>query len=166
VEATGAPIMQVSASSFAQKITLSEKKVPIQKVFDKIRIQTNYDFLFSDDILKDAKPITIEVKDADLKTVLNKIFDGQPLEYSIEDKSIVVSKKEKSFIDKMIARFQEIDARGKIVDETALHVTSVFTKKGEHAVLDHIADADEEVLVALGYKQEFKRSVAHYFLAL
>lgn len=44
------------------------------------------------------------------------------------------------------------------VDETALHVTSVFTKKGEHAVLDHTADADEEVLVALGYKQEFKRS--------
>jgi hypothetical protein len=46
------------------------------------------------------------------------------------------------------------------VDETALHVTSVFTKKGEHAVIDHQADADEEVLVALGYKQEFKRSVA------
>lgn len=43
------------------------------------------------------------------------------------------------------------------VDETALNVTSVFTKKGEHAVLDHVADADEEVLVALGYKQEFKR---------
>ena len=47
------------------------------------------------------------------------------------------------------------------IDETALHVTSIFTKRGEHAVLDHTADADEEVLVALGYKQEFKRSVAH-----
>jgi len=43
------------------------------------------------------------------------------------------------------------------VDKTALHITSVFTKKCEHAVLDHTADADEEVLVALGYKQEFKR---------
>ena len=51
------------------------------------------------------------------------------------------------------------------IDETALHVTSIFTKKGEHAVLDHTADADEKVLVALGYKQEFKRSVAHnYFI--
>jgi hypothetical protein len=45
------------------------------------------------------------------------------------------------------------------VDETKLHVTSVFAKRGEHAVLDHIADADEEILVALGYKQEFKRHV-------
>jgi hypothetical protein len=27
------------------------------------------------------------------------------------------------------------------------------------AVIDHVADSDEEVLVALGYKQEFRRSV-------
>lgn len=43
------------------------------------------------------------------------------------------------------------------LDESALHVTSVFQGTGDHAVLDHIADKDEEILVALGYKQEFKR---------
>ena len=43
------------------------------------------------------------------------------------------------------------------VDEGKLHVTSIFQKTGDHAVLDHTADSDEEVLVALGYKQEFKR---------
>ncbi|MCJ1403830.1 hypothetical protein MMC11_007053 [Xylographa trunciseda] len=47
--------------------------------------------------------------------------------------------------------------RRRTVDEGTLHVTSVFQKTGDHAVLDHIPDADEEVLVALGYKQEFKR---------
>ncbi|MCJ1316815.1 hypothetical protein MMC15_002136 [Xylographa vitiligo] len=47
--------------------------------------------------------------------------------------------------------------RRRTVDEGTLHVTSVFQKTGDHAVLDHVADADEEVLVALGYKQEFKR---------
>lgn len=45
------------------------------------------------------------------------------------------------------------------IDERALHVTSIFTKTGDHAVLNHTADADEEVLVALGYKQEFKRYI-------
>ena len=45
------------------------------------------------------------------------------------------------------------------MDEGALHVTSVFAKTGGHAVLDHVADEDEETLVALGYKQEFKRFV-------
>jgi len=43
------------------------------------------------------------------------------------------------------------------VDESQLHVTSVFAKTGEHAILDHEADEDEQILVSLGYKQEFKR---------
>ena len=43
------------------------------------------------------------------------------------------------------------------VDENVLKVTSLFAGTGEHAVINHPADADEEVLVALGYKQEFKR---------
>lgn len=47
--------------------------------------------------------------------------------------------------------------RERAVDERAMHVTSVFQKTGDHAVLDHEADSDEEVLLALGYKQEFKR---------
>lgn len=44
------------------------------------------------------------------------------------------------------------------VDEGGLHVTSIFQSSGgDHAVIDHDADADEQVLVALGYKQEMKR---------
>ncbi len=43
------------------------------------------------------------------------------------------------------------------VDESALGVTSIFQKNNDHAVVDHDMDADEEVLVSLGYKQEFKR---------
>lgn len=46
------------------------------------------------------------------------------------------------------------------IDESTLHVTSIFQKTGEHAVIDHDADTDEEILVALGYKQEFKRELS------
>ena len=52
---------------------------------------------------------------------------------------------------------EEVRQRKYTVEETALGVTSIFQETGEHAVLDHTADANEEVLVALGYKQEFKR---------
>jgi len=45
----------------------------------------------------------------------------------------------------------------RVVDDHTLQVTSIFQKTGDHAVLDHVADSDEEVLTALGYKQEFKR---------
>jgi len=47
--------------------------------------------------------------------------------------------------------------KNRTVDESTLHVTSIFQRTGDHAVIDHVADSDEEILVALGYKQEFKR---------
>ena len=47
-----------------------------------------------------------------------------------------------------------------VVDESKLGVTSIFQRTGDHAVIDHQADKDEEVLVALGYKQEFKRDLS------
>jgi hypothetical protein len=43
------------------------------------------------------------------------------------------------------------------VDANALKVTSIFQKTGDQAVINHVADSDEETLTALGYKQEFKR---------
>jgi amino acid transporter len=56
--------------------------------------------------------------------------------------------------------FQIIDMDSKhdrVIDEQDLHVTSIFQRTGDHAILDHDVDRDEEVLLALGYKQEFKR---------
>jgi hypothetical protein len=45
-------ILQVSASTFAQRVTLSEKNTPLNKVFEKISDQTGYDFLISTETLK------------------------------------------------------------------------------------------------------------------
>jgi len=45
----------------------------------------------------------------------------------------------------------------RVINSEALRITSVLQGTGENAILDHAADSDEEVLVALGYKQEFRR---------
>jgi TonB-linked SusC/RagA family outer membrane protein len=88
-----ASILQVSASTYGQKITLSEKNAPLTRVFSKIRSQSGYDFLFTRSILKDAKAVDIDVENADLNQVLGRIFEGQPLSYIIEDKSVIISRK-------------------------------------------------------------------------
>ncbi|WP_285009398.1 SusC/RagA family TonB-linked outer membrane protein [Pedobacter faecalis] len=110
-------ILQVSAAGYAQKISLSKKSAPLIGVFNDIRNQSGYDFVFTTALLESAKPVSINVKNTELKEVLDKIFENQPLTYTIEDKTVVVSKKESSLLDKVIARFQAIDVRGKVVDE-------------------------------------------------
>ena len=57
-----AAILHVSASSLAQKVSLTEKNVPLPVIFEKIHDQTGYDFLFTGSDLRNAKPITINVK--------------------------------------------------------------------------------------------------------
>ncbi|KAF7916404.1 uncharacterized protein EAE98_010704 [Botrytis deweyae] len=46
------------------------------------------------------------------------------------------------------------------VDENTLHITSIFQNTGDDAVINHLVDTGEEILVSLGYKQEFKRELS------
>lgn len=85
--------MQVSAAGYAQKITMSQKNAPIEQVLKEIKNQTGYLFFYNQDWLKQAKGVDIHVKNASLEKVLNICFDGQPLAYSIVDKTIILSKR-------------------------------------------------------------------------
>lgn len=114
-------ILHVSASSLAQKVTLSAKKQPLGKVFEQISNQTGYDFAYTTRTLKDANPVNIEVVNKELPEVLKMIFAGQPLEYSIEDKTVVINEKEKSFTDNLKALIKPIEQTSiidlKVTDE-------------------------------------------------
>lgn len=147
-------ILHVSASSLAQKVTLSAKKQPLGKVFEQISNQTGYDFAYTTRTLKDANPVNIEVVNKELPEVLKMIFAGQPLEYSIEDKTVVINEKEKSFIDNLKAQIKPVqlidlkvtDQRGKPLPGVSIRVKNTkfsFTtnEKGEFKFVNTIQDA-------------------------
>jgi TonB-linked SusC/RagA family outer membrane protein len=110
-------ILQVSASSFGQKVTLRENNVRIVDVFNKIRLQTGHDFLISASNLKLAGSVSITVKDTDLKDVLNYILKGKPLTYQISGASVIITAKEKSFLDRTLEALTRIDVRGHVLNE-------------------------------------------------
>lgn len=110
-------ILQVSASSYAQKITLFERNTPLAKVFDKIRFQTGADFVFTTSTMKNARPVDIDLKNADLKEVLRQVFAGQPLDYSVNGKSIIISPKSKSLLNRIADVFNAIEIKGRVIDE-------------------------------------------------
>jgi len=154
-----AAIMQVSASSVAQKITLREKNAPLVKIFERISEQSGYDFMFSTTTLKGAKNVTINVSNAELKDVLQTIFKDQPLEYEIDAKAVVVSKKETSFLDNIIARFQAMDVRGRVVDEKGIGLPGATVKvksTGKGVLTDRKGDfylkgVDENELLLISF---------------
>ena len=112
-----ASILQVSAASYAQKISLAEKQVSVQLIFKKIREQSGYDFFFDRNLIKQAGPVSINVKNASLDQVLRLCFDHSPLTYTIGDKVVVIKGKEKNIVDKVSGYFSSITVTGTVLDE-------------------------------------------------
>lgn len=112
-----AVIMQVSAGSFAQRITLSEKNSSLISVFDKIGKQSGFDFIVTSDLLKQARPVSIKAVNEDMQVVLEQIFSNQPLRFSIKGKIVVVSKKETSLVDALLNYISAYKLSGIVVNE-------------------------------------------------
>lgn len=110
-------IMQVSAGSFAQRISLSEKNASLVTIFNKINQQTGFDFIVTSDMLKQAKPVNINVNNGQLTAVLENIFQGQDLNFSIRGKIVVVSRKEKPTITAIIDFLSAYTIRGVVLNE-------------------------------------------------
>jgi TonB-linked SusC/RagA family outer membrane protein len=132
-----ATIMQASAvTGYGQKVTISKTNVSILDVFVEINKQTGYNFLYTNPVIKDAKPISLNVKDKELDEVLNLCFINQPFTYSIENKSIIVKEKESSFLDRIVATMKGIDASGKVLDAENRPIPGVSVKvKGTKKVV-------------------------------
>src|SRR6185312_505593 len=82
--------LQLSAKTSAQSITLSEKNAQLENVLKEIRKQSGYDFVYTFDVIQNAHPIDVDVKNADIKAVLDKCFRDQPLTYTIIEKVVVL----------------------------------------------------------------------------
>ncbi|ERJ58694.1 SusC/RagA family TonB-linked outer membrane protein [Sphingobacterium paucimobilis] len=84
-------LMQVSAKSNAQ-ININEKNASLRHVIKQIAKQTGYDFVFADKDLVRTIPVSIQLKNVTLDQALRRTFEGQPLTYHIDDKTVVLSK--------------------------------------------------------------------------
>jgi TonB-linked SusC/RagA family outer membrane protein len=109
--------LQIHAAGYGQRITLSEKDAPIEKVLKKIQQQTSYKFLYTSQLLEGAPKISITVKNAPVEEALDLIFKGQLLEYEVNESVIVIRPKVKTKIASLEATLSDpIDVSGKVTD--------------------------------------------------
>ncbi|UAY55734.1 SusC/RagA family TonB-linked outer membrane protein [Arachidicoccus terrestris] len=85
-------LTHVSAAINAQ-ITIKEKNIPLQTALKTISQQSGYDFIYSDQVFKDAHPVSLNLNNAPIETALSLCFKDQPLTYKIEDKTVMVRRK-------------------------------------------------------------------------
>ncbi|RQO77775.1 SusC/RagA family TonB-linked outer membrane protein [Pedobacter sp. KBW01] len=131
-------LMQLSAASYSQLISINEKNVPLRSVLKEIRKQSGYDFVYDSQLLSTGVKTSISVKNATIEVALKDALSGLPLEYEISGNRVTIRKaKEKTVIADLTARFQAVDVRGKVVDEAGngLAGATVSVKGGKGSVI-------------------------------
>lgn len=106
--------LQISAKGYSQSITLNVNAASLDKVFSAIEKQSDYHFFYKYSDLKLANPVTIQVVNASLDETLKQCFKNEPLTYSIEQKTIIVVKKEPV----PVTTPASIKVTGQVKDET------------------------------------------------
>jgi len=86
-------LLQVSAASYAQKISIDKKDAQLVDVLNEIRQQSGYSFLYNSQMLQQARPVTFSVKNATLKQTLDDVFAQQPFTYIINQNTVIVTPK-------------------------------------------------------------------------
>lgn len=111
-----ASLMQVSAATFGQRITMNKKKASLEVVLKEIRKQSGYDFYYDGHVLSSAPALSITLKNASLSDALRATFEGLDIAYTIKGNIVSIKKKEPGFLDKVLGAFANIDVRGTVVD--------------------------------------------------
>lgn len=122
-------LLQVSAAGYAQRISLSYKNGNIEEVMRQIRKQSGYDFLYSNQELKDAKPITIKINNATIEETLAECFSNQPFTYSISGKSVVIKNKPASTMpDPVPVKGTVVNDKGEVLQGVTVSVKGTKIK--------------------------------------
>jgi TonB-linked SusC/RagA family outer membrane protein len=126
------------ATLFAQRVTLSVNKTPLEKVCKEVERQTGYYFVYSKDLRDTDQKITVDLKNAEVNTALQQIFERTPFRYEVTNKVVSVNTTPKPAHTEKIAATKDtltITVKGRLytnLDVTPLEnasVSSSFSKR-------------------------------------
>jgi hypothetical protein len=94
------------------------KNVQLTRVFSAIKSQTDYVFFYDAAVLREAKPVSIDLKNVSLEEALNQTLQDQPLEWLIENKTITIIRKPLPVVNVQEANaIPPITVTGTVMDE-------------------------------------------------
>jgi TonB-linked SusC/RagA family outer membrane protein len=138
-------IFQVNAATYGQNVTLNVKNASLKEVLDVLRKQTGYHFLYRTEMLNQTRQLSINATNEPLTKVLEKCFDGQPLTYSINEKTIVLRERPVSLTQNV----QQTRITGTVTDATGLPMPGVGIKVKETTTTS-VTDADGKYVINAG----------------
>ncbi len=130
--------LAASATGLGQRISLKLDNVPVETAFKAIEKQSGFSFIFYRQQLKHIPKVSVVAYNENVSTVLNRLFTGQPLSYTIVNKTVVIKEKPVPPFTGNKTTEQEIeelppppiDVKGRVVNENNEPVVATVQVKG------------------------------------
>ncbi|WP_257668990.1 TonB-dependent receptor [Parapedobacter tibetensis] len=122
---------KVSADAYSQGITHSFRNASLQDVIVELSRQTEYDFVIHKQHVAQAKPITINLKDAEITSALDRILSGQPFTYEIFEHTIIIRPRKTQMASIASKPQQPFSVRGHVTDSLGNPLSGVTVKVKE-----------------------------------
>ena len=136
--------LQISAKGVAQKVSIAEKKAPLEKILNLIERQTGYTFVYTDNFIQNARPATLEVSRVSLEQALDLCFKDQQFTYTILNKMVVIQPRPAPGVSQ--APPPPVDVRGTVKDGKGNPIAgAVVSIKGQQGAV--VTNADGEFVV-------------------
>jgi TonB-linked SusC/RagA family outer membrane protein len=118
--------MQVSATTFAQKVNINKRNVSVIEILEEVKKQTGYGFVYNSEMLK-SKKTSIEGRNLSLKEVLDLCLEDLPLSYNIVDNNILIKERvvSKPKTPIITSEIQEMEISGRVVDQNGVPLPGV-----------------------------------------
>lgn len=88
-------LLAVASPLSAQRVSLSAKQAStVKTAMAAIEKQTGYKFFYNNAQVNTSRKVNVSGQNQELSTVLNKMFSGTDVDYTIVDKTIALSKKQ------------------------------------------------------------------------
>lgn len=85
-------VLQATAASIAQTITLEAKQLTLPKVMEQVQRQSGYQFFLTGDDVRDMK-ISADIHSVELKKAMEILLADLPVEWTLKNETIVVRQK-------------------------------------------------------------------------
>ena len=111
--------LNVFANGYGQqKVNIKAKKIEVSQVLASIEQQTNYRFLYNNELTDLKNTVTINAKNARITDILPSLFLGTALTYQMMDNNLIVIKEDPTIV-------KDVVVNGMVTNETGTPLPGV-----------------------------------------
>lgn len=117
--------LQVSARGYGQQVTLQVRNATLKELFQSIRRQTGYYFVYDLGMIRSAGSVSMNVKNIPLEKALQLCFKDQSLGYTIVDKTIIIKAEQPVQFPVIGSADTAIHVNGKVTNQNGVPLPGV-----------------------------------------